>query len=104
MMFVFTVVYCLGGIFGPAMQGIISSSVPANEQGELQGALTALMSATSIVGPPLMNNLFSYFTRPGASFRFPGAPFAMAALLVLISAALAYRSLHSTIMLQKKHR
>ncbi|KIC91134.1 TCR/Tet family MFS transporter [Flavihumibacter sp. ZG627] len=104
MMFVFTVVYCLGGIFGPAMQGIISSSVPANEQGELQGALTALMSATSIVGPPLMNNLFSYFTRPGTSFRFPGAPFAMAALLVLISAALAYRSLHSTIMLQKKHR
>lgn len=104
MMFVFTVIYCLGGIFGPAMQGIISSSVPPNEQGELQGALTALMSATSIVGPPLMTNLFSFFTQPSAPVRFPGAPFAMAALLVFISALLAYRNLHTQPLFRKRAR
>ena len=66
MMFAFTVVYCLGGIAGPALQGIISTQVPANEQGELQGALTSLMSVTSIIGPPLMTNTFSYFTNSHA--------------------------------------
>lgn len=97
MMFVFTVVYSLGGIAGPAIQGIISAAVPPNEQGELQGALTSLMSATSIVGPPLMTNLFSWYTRPQGNLYFPGAPFLMAAVLVLASSILAYKSLHHTI-------
>jgi DHA1 family tetracycline resistance protein-like MFS transporter len=96
MMFAFTFVYCLGGIAGPAIQGIISNQVPANEQGELQGALTSLMSATSIVGPLLMTSLFARFTRPTAPVHFPGAPFIMGAILFLASALLAYRSLHRT--------
>ena len=93
MMFAFTVIYCMGGITGPALQGIISSAVPPNEQGELQGALTSLMSATSIIGPPLMTNLFAVFTSPQAPVYVPGAPFLMAALLVMISSMLAYKSL-----------
>ena len=93
MMFAFTVVYCLGGIAGPALQGIISNHVPANEQGELQGALTSLMSATSIIGPPIMTNLFAYFTSTKAPVQFPGAPFAAGAFLFLLSTILAYRSL-----------
>jgi DHA1 family tetracycline resistance protein-like MFS transporter len=97
MMFAFCTIYCLGGIAGPAIQGIISSHVPANEQGELQGALTSLMSATSIVGPLLMTNLFSYFTRPSAPIYFPGAPFLMGAILFLASTILSYRSLKTDI-------
>src|SRR5579872_1146106 len=65
MMFVFLIPFCLGGICGPALQSIMSNQVPENEQGELQGALTSLMSATMIIGPLLMTNLFAYFT--GAS-------------------------------------
>ena len=98
MMFLFTFVYCLGGIAGPALQGIISNQVPPNEQGELQGALTSLMSATSIIGPPLMTSLFARFTRPSAPVHFPGAPFIMGALLFLVSTLLAYRSLHGRAM------
>ncbi|NVO32063.1 TCR/Tet family MFS transporter [Hymenobacter lapidiphilus] len=98
MMFAFLVPYCLGGIAGPALQGIISGQVPANEQGELQGALTSLMSLTSIVGPVLMTSLFSYFTRPAAPVYFPGAPFILAAVLTLISVALAARSLASYVV------
>lgn len=93
MMFLFTIPYSLGGICGPAIQGIISTHVPPNEQGELQGALTSLMSATSIVGPVLMTSLFAYFTEKNAAVIFPGAPFMMGALLTLLSTILAYRSL-----------
>lgn len=95
MMFAFMVPYCLGGIAGPALQAIISGKVPVNEQGELQGALTSLMSATSIVGPPVMTNLFAYFTRPAAPIHFPGAPFFLAAILMLASTIIAYTTMKS---------
>ncbi|WP_210465849.1 TCR/Tet family MFS transporter [Rufibacter roseolus] len=93
MMFAFLVPYCLGGIAGPAIQGIISTQVPPNEQGELQGGLTSLVSATSIVGPPLMTNLFAYFTSRQAPVYFPGAPFLTGAVFTVVSVILAVRSL-----------
>lgn len=93
MMFAFSAVYCLGSIAGPALQGIISTTVPPNEQGELQGALTSLMSATSIIGPPLMTNTFAFFTDSGAPFYWPGAPMILGAVLMVISTLLARRSL-----------
>jgi DHA1 family tetracycline resistance protein-like MFS transporter len=93
MMYAFTVVYCLGGIAGPALQGYISGHVPANAQGSLQGALTSLISVTSIIGPLLMANLFSWFTKPGHVY-FPGAPFIAGAVLLFVSALLAYRTMN----------
>jgi len=93
MMFAFTAVYCLGSIAGPALQGIISTVVSSNEQGELQGALTSLMSATSIVGPPLMTNTFAFFTDTNAPVYLPEAPMLMGAVLMVISTFLARRSL-----------
>jgi len=95
MMFVFLIPYCFGGIAGPALQSIISGHVPPNEQGELQGALTSLMSATSIIGPPLMTNLFAYFTKEEAPVYFPGAAFFLGALLMIASTYYAYKALHS---------
>lgn len=92
MMYAFIAVYCLGGISGPALQGYISGHVPPNAQGELQGALTSLISITSIIGPLLMNQLFAWFTRPHG-FSFPGAPFLAGAVLFGISALLARKSL-----------
>ena len=96
MMFVFLVPYCLGGISGPALQSVISGNVPANEQGELQGALTSLVSLTSIAGPPLMTGLFSYFTKPGAPLHFPGVAFFLGSILMMISAFIAYKTLKSS--------
>ncbi|MCW3087230.1 MAG: tetracycline resistance efflux pump [Sediminibacterium sp.] len=95
MMFVFLIPYCLGGIAGPALQSIISGHVPPNEQGELQGALTSLMSATSIVGPPLMTNLFAYFTGKTAPVYFPGVAFLLASLFMIASALWAYYALRA---------
>ena len=93
LMLAFLAPYCLGGIAGPALQGTISGQVPANEQGELQGALTSLVSATGVVGPLLMTYLFGHFTGPKAPVYFPGAPFLMGAVLALASGTLAYYSL-----------
>jgi DHA1 family tetracycline resistance protein-like MFS transporter len=92
MMFAFLIPYCLGGIAGPALQGYMSNSVPANEQGELQGGLTSLVSLSTIFGPLVMTWSFYYFTKPGAPFKFPGAPFAIGAVLMLLSAILAVLS------------
>jgi len=80
--------YCLGGFATPSLQGIVSNKVPQNQQGELQGALTSLVSFTAIIGPPMMTGLFGYFTSDAAPFQFPGAPFLTGSILVL--AALLY--------------
>lgn len=90
MMLLFLIPYSLGGICGPSLQSIISKSIPANQQGELQGALTSLVSATSIVGPPMMTNLFYYFTHDKAPFQFSGAPFLLASILMMLSAVIIY--------------
>ena len=90
MMFVFLVPYCLGGIAGPALQSTMAGHVKQNEQGALQGALTSLMSLTTIIGPLIMNNLFSYFTHKNAPFYFPGASFFLGALFMLASTLISY--------------
>lgn len=95
MMFVFLIPYCLGGIAGPALQSIISGNVPKNEQGELQGALTSLISVTTIIGPIVMTFLFSYFTKPGAPVHFAGASFLLGAILMMGSALIAYYTLRN---------
>jgi MFS transporter, DHA1 family, tetracycline resistance protein len=93
MMFVFLVPYCLGGISGPALQAIITGHVPANEQGELQGALTSLISATSIISPVIMTGLFAHFTSKAGRLYFPGAPFVLGALLMGAAGIVAYNVL-----------
>lgn len=93
MMFAFMIPYAMGGIAGPSIQGIISHHVPANEQGELQGALTSLMSATSIIGPILMNKMFAYFTSEHTPVYFPGASMLLGAILTMISTLLAFKAL-----------
>ena len=93
MMFVFLIPYCLGGIASPALQSIITGHVPANEQGELQGTLTSLISATSIISPIIMTGLFSYFTKKSAPVYFPGAPFLLGGLLMIAAGLVAYRVL-----------
>ena len=92
MMFVFLIPYCLGGIAGPALQSVISAHVPANEQGEIQGTLSSLMSASAIIGPPMMSMIFFYFTHDNAPFKFAGAPFVLGGILMLLSAFIAYFS------------
>jgi DHA1 family tetracycline resistance protein-like MFS transporter len=72
----------------PSMNALASQQTPANAQGELQGAVACLYSLSSIVGPPLMTKVFSYFTAPTAPVFFPGAAFLAAAALTIACALL----------------
>jgi len=77
----------------PSMNALASRQVPPNAQGELQGAVACLYSLSSIFGPPLMTQVFGYFSSPQAVVHFPGAAFLTAALLTVACALLFLRAL-----------
>jgi len=89
MMFVFLVPYCMGGLCSPSLQAVISGHVAPNEQGALQGALTGLMSFTTIIGPLIMSGTFAYFSSKSAPFYFPGMHFLLGALFMLMAVLIA---------------
>lgn len=93
MMYAIMVPFAIGGLAGPAFQGIISNQVQKNEQGELQGGLTSLMSIAAIVGQPLMLGLFRVFTKENGIAYLPGAPFIMGSILSIISLFLTIRTI-----------
>lgn len=92
MIYSFLAVYVMGGLAGPTLQGLMSSQVPPNEQGELMGALTSLQNLGNIFGPLIMTGTFFYFTTK-ADIYFPGAAFALGALFSIVSFSIIYRTL-----------
>jgi DHA1 family tetracycline resistance protein-like MFS transporter len=93
MLYAFMVVWSLGGIGNPAFNSIVSQQVPSSEQGELQGAIGSLSSATSVIAPVILTSLFSYFTSSLAPIYFPGASF-LAAGLFEVAAVLIFFAVH----------
>lgn len=88
-MYAFLIPYALGGIAGPTIQSLLSNNVSQTEQGNLQGALTSMISLTAIIGPLMHTQLFYYFSGDQAPFYFPGAPFGMGAALLIMGSILA---------------
>ncbi len=78
----------LGGVVTPALQAILSRDTPANAQGELQGVLASLNAIAMITSPLLMTTTFAIFTVPGGAVFAPGAPFLLAALLMVAAIGL----------------
>lgn len=96
MLYAFLIPYALGGIAGPTVQGVISNEVSEKEQGNLQGAITGLVSLTAIFGQLIFSPVFYYFIRPEGEIYFPGAPYVLASLLLfsaLVFALLAIRKM-----------
>lgn len=92
MMYAFMIPFGLGGIAGPSLQSLITKQVAPNEQGELQGGITSLQSLTTIIGPLVASNLFSYYSDGKNHFQFPGAAFFMAGVLTFLALAFALKS------------
>ncbi len=84
MLYMFMIPGALQGFVMPAINGIMSGQIPANAQGELQGGVASMSSLTSILSPPLMTWVFAAFSRDDAAYYFPGAPFALAAVLTVV--------------------
>ncbi|MFS4455273.1 TCR/Tet family MFS transporter [Maribacter sp. 2304DJ31-5] len=93
MLYAFLVPYALGGVAGPTVQGLISNQVSEKEQGNLQGAITGLVSVTAILGQLIFSPVFYFFIRPEGNIYFPGAPYALASILLLIAFMLASRAM-----------
>ena len=82
MLLAFIVFGSIGGVAGPAIQGLVAGTVAAHDQGKVQGAIQSLMSLAAIVAPLLFTaGLFSYFTSNAAPFQLPGAPFLLGAVM-----------------------
>lgn len=90
MMFAFLIPFCFGGIATPNLQSYLTSKVRTDQQGELQGGLTAIQSLTTIIGPLMMTGIFFFTTKEGTPFYFPGSAFALAAILALGSFTIAF--------------
>ncbi|MCH7741718.1 MAG: TCR/Tet family MFS transporter [Proteobacteria bacterium] len=78
----------LGGLAGPAMNGIASTQIGPTQQGQLQGGMSSMMSLTSILSPPIMTQTFGYFSTANAVIYFPGAPFILAGILAVLALVL----------------
>ena len=87
MMYAVIALGALGGIAGPAVQGLIASQVNPDEQGAVQGALASLMSATGIVAPLVASGLFAHFTAPTTAVTLPGISFFVGAALLVLGLA-----------------
>jgi DHA1 family tetracycline resistance protein-like MFS transporter len=96
-------VAALWGLFSPAAQSLITRRVAASEQGRLQGALNSLRGVSGLVGPVLFTTSFAVgASHPNLSIVW-GAPFFVAATLLLLAlAALAPAVIHRGARGQKR--
>jgi DHA1 family tetracycline resistance protein-like MFS transporter len=85
-------IYALAGLSGGPFQSIATREVQPNEQGQLQGALTALRSMVTLVTPGLYTGTFALFVGPLAGVGLPGAPYLLAAILMATTVVLVVRS------------
>jgi DHA1 family tetracycline resistance protein-like MFS transporter len=84
-------VFAFMGLFGPSAQGLMTRLVGPDEQGQLQGANSSIMGITGMIGPGLFTLTFARFIDPDFRPHVPGAPFLLAALLLLSALGLAWR-------------
>jgi MFS transporter, DHA1 family, tetracycline resistance protein len=88
-------VFSLMGLFGPGLQSLMSQRVSAHEQGKLQGANGSITSIAGLIGPAIFTLSFAHFIDKDRAWTLPGAPFLIAAGLLLSALALAMQAARS---------
>jgi DHA1 family tetracycline resistance protein-like MFS transporter len=84
-------VFAFMGLVGPSAQGLMTRRVGPSEQGQLQGANSSIIGITGLIGPGLFTLTFASFIGSHRDWRLPGAPFLLAALLMIMALLLARR-------------
>lgn len=82
----------LWSIADPALQGMMTRLVGQDEQGRLQGANVSVQSIAQLIGPFLFTLTFAVFIGTSAPWTMPGAPFLLAAALLVLTVAFAART------------
>jgi MFS transporter, DHA1 family, tetracycline resistance protein len=85
-------VMALWGIATPSLQTLMTRLVGVTEQGRLQGALACLVGLGSLIGPSLFTLTFAASISTHGDWAVPGAPFLLAALLVVVAVVWAWRT------------
>ena len=89
-------VMSLWGVAGAAIQALSTQLVAPEQQGQLQGATNSVNSIAQLVGPFLFTLTFAYFISEEAPLKMPGAPFVLAAALLVLALVVAWRTLANT--------
>jgi MFS transporter, DHA1 family, tetracycline resistance protein len=84
-------VMSLWGVSGAATQALMTQMVAPDQQGQLQGATASVQSLSQLVGPFLFTLTFAYFISDTAPLKLAGAPFLLAAVLLILAAVIAAR-------------
>jgi DHA1 family tetracycline resistance protein-like MFS transporter len=79
-------VMALWGLVGPTIQDLMSRQVGPSEQGQIQGANNSSRSIAGLIGPAVFSTSFAYLLG-----WLPGTPFLLAALLLVLATAVAWR-------------
>ena len=82
----------LWGLAGPSMQSIMTRHVGPSDQGKLQGALSSLRGITGMIGPLLFTQSFAMALDAENGIDLPGAPYLLAALLMVGALTLSWRA------------
>jgi DHA1 family tetracycline resistance protein-like MFS transporter len=84
-------VMALWGVAGAAIQALTTRLVAADQQGRLQGATSSVQSVSQLLGPFLFTLTFAYFIGAQAPLKLSGAPFLLAAALLVLALTIAAR-------------
>ncbi|ODS59265.1 MAG: tetracycline resistance MFS efflux pump [Acidobacteria bacterium SCN 69-37] len=84
------------GMYSPAVQGLITRMVGRDRQGALQGAFGSVQMAMGIFGPVLFADVFARSIAPDVRWHVPGAPFLLAAVLLLVAIVVARTTFGAT--------
>jgi len=91
-------IFCIGipvmalwGVAGAATQALMTRLVGPDQQGQLQGATSSVQSLSQLLGPFLFTLTFAYFIGESAPAKLPGAPFLLAAFLLVLALMIAAR-------------
>jgi DHA1 family tetracycline resistance protein-like MFS transporter len=95
MIFLVIPVGALGAMAGPALQGLVTSVVPADRQGSVQGILAGLQSLAAIFAPTIASYAFAWGTDATFGVIVPGLPFYIAGGCVAIALVAALRTLRT---------
>jgi len=82
----------LWGLSGPPMQSLMTRRVNVSEQGQLQGALSSMRGIAFMIGPVLFTNMFAAFINPKTDLHLPGAPYLLAAVMLIAATVVAWRA------------
>jgi MFS transporter, DHA1 family, tetracycline resistance protein len=86
-------VMALWGVAGAAIQALMTQLVAPDQQGQLQGATSSVQSVSQMLGPFLFTLTFAWFIGAQAPLKLPGAPFLLAAALLVLALLIAARTL-----------